>query len=338
MNMNGIQKYMQKHTVKNRRKLFLMPCILLVLFLSGCARQSKPLSATGFYFDTVITITLYQPCKQELLDQCMELAEYYENLFSPNIEGSDIWRINHGNGDYVPVSEETLSLLSTALSYAELSDGLVDPAIGALSTLWNFGSDNQQIVPSEEAINDALLHTGYPLIEIKEDCVRLSDAHASVDLGFIAKGYIGDRMKEYLLSEGVTSATINLGGNVVALGQKPDGSPFKIGIQKPFESSGTTALVLELSDKSVVSSGNYERYFIQNDILYHHILSPQTGYPADSGLSQVTIISGQSVDGDALSTLCFILGYEKAARLLKDYPEIQAVFITTDGQIIYYNF
>lgn len=315
-----------------------LSCILSISLLSGCARQVTPLSATGFYFDTVITITLYQPCEQELLDQCMELAEHYENLFSPNIEGSDIWRINHGNGNYVTVSEETLSLLSTAISYAKLSDGLVDPAIGALSSLWNFGSDNHQIVPSKEAINDALLHTGYTLIEIKEGGVRLSDVHASIDLGFIAKGYIGDRIREYLLSEGVTSATINLGGNVIALGQKPDNTPFKIGIQKPFEPSGTSALVLELSDKSVVSSGNYERYFIQNDTLYHHILSPQTGYPVDSGLSQVTIISDQSVDGDALSTLCFILGYEKAARLLTDYPEVQAVFITTDGQIIYYNF
>ncbi len=310
----------------------------MILLLGGCARQKEPLSTTGFYFDTVITITLYDPCDQELLDHCMELAGYYENLFSTRIDGSDIWRINHSNGSYVKVSGETLSLLSTAISYAALSDGTVDPAIGTLSSLWNFGSDNQQIVPSGEAINEALLHTGYSLIEIKDDCVRLSDPDASIDLGFIAKGYIGDRIRDYLLSEGVTSAAINLGGNVIVLGQKPDHTPFKIGIQKPFEPSGTSALVLELSDKSVVSSGNYERYFIQDGTLYHHILSPQTGYPANSGLSQVTIISGQSVDGDALSTLCFILGYEKAVQLLKDYPDIQAVFITTDGQILYHNF
>jgi len=310
----------------------------MILLLGGCARQKEPLSTTGFYFDTVITITLYDPCDQELLDHCMELAGYYENLFSTRIDGSDIWRINHSNGSYVTVSGETLSLLSTAISYAALSDGTVDPAIGTLSSLWNFGSDNQQIVPSGEAINEALLHTGYSLIEIKDDCVRLSDPDASIDLGFIAKGYIGDRIRDYLLSEGVTSAAINLGGNVIVLGQKPDHTPFKIGIQKPFEPSGTSALVLELSDKSVVSSGNYERYFIQDGTLYHHILSPQTGYPANSGLSQVTIISGQSVDGDALSTLCFILGYEKAVQLLKDYPDIQAVFITTDGQILYHNF
>lgn len=312
--------------------------ILLFLSLSGCARQTEPVSATGFYFDTVITVTVYQPCEQELPNQCMELARHYENLFSVTAEGSDIWRINHSHGDYVTVSDETLSLLSTALSYAELSNGLVDPVIGALSSLWNFGSGNQQIIPTQEAIDEALAHTGYTLIEVKNNQVRLSDPYASIDLGFIAKGYIADQIKEYLLSKGVMSATINLGGNVIALGHKPDNSPFKIGIQEPFEPSGTTALVLELSDKSIVSSGNYERYFIKNDTLYHHILSPQTGYPVDSGLSQVTIISERSVDGDALSTLCFILGYEKATRLLKDYPEIQAVFITADGQTIYYNF
>ena len=136
----------------------------------------------------------------------------------------------------------------------------------------------------------------------------------------------------------MSHALINLGGNVVTLGGRPDGSPFRVGIRNPFEKDGAPLLTLELSDKSVVSSGNYERFFVKDGKLYHHILSTATGYPAESGLSQVTIISPDSTRADALSTLCYIYGYEKAASLLENYPDIQAIFVTEDGDIIYHNF
>ena len=310
----------------------------IVLFLTGCSKRLQPVSATGFYYDTVITITLYAPDSKPLLDECMQLASHYENLFSPTVEGSDIQRINTNPGSFVTVDDDTLSLIKTALSYAELSNGIVTPSIGALSSLWNFGSDNAQQIPDPTAIENALTHIDYRCIEVRGNQVRLTDPDASIDLGFIAKGFIADCMKEYLLSEGVTSGLINLGGNLVAIGSKPDGGPFKIGIQKPFESSGTAALTLDLTDISVVSSGNYERYFLQNGVLYHHILSVETGYPVKSGLSQVTILCTDSTAADALSTLCFTLGYEKAVRLLEEYPDVQAVFITEDGQILYHNF
>lgn len=308
------------------------------MLFTGCSSSSAiPKRITGFYFDTVISITIYDSSSDELLDQCMELAAHYENLLSPNVEGSDIWNINHSSGAYVTVSDDTLSLLNTALFYARLSEGLVDPTIGSLSQLWNFGSDNQAVIPRQAAIESALSHIDYHMITIKDHQVMLNDPDARIELGFIAKGFIADKMKEFLLSKGVTSALINLGGNVLTLGNKPDGAPFSIGIQKPFGQSGETALTLTLSDMSVVSSGNYERYFEQDGLLYHHILSTQTGFPVESGLSQVTIISDSSTTGDALSTLCFILGYEKAASLLENYPEIQAIFITEDGQTLSIN-
>lgn len=306
------------------------------IFLAGCRPVfTTPKKITDFYFDTVISVTIYDSSSDALLNECMELAAYYENLFSPNIEGSDVWNINHSGGAYVTVSDDTLNLLNTALSYARLSDGLVDPSIGSLSQLWNFGSDNQSVVPQKTAIENALTHIDYHMITIEDHQVMLNDPDARIELGFIAKGFIADKMKEFLLSKGVTSALINLGGNVLTLGNKPGGTPFSIGIQKPFGQSGETALTLSLSDMSVVSSGNYERYFEQDGTLYHHILSTRTGYPVESGLSQVTIISDSSTTGDALSTLCFILGYEKAVSLLENYPEIQAIFITEDGQILY---
>ena len=313
---------------------FLFPTILL----SGCGRQSTPVSDTGFYVDTVITITLYEEDNKSLLDECMALAGHYEALLSPTVEGSDVWKINANPGTFITVDKDTLSLLQEALSYAEVSDGMVTPSIGALSSLWNFGSDCPQMVPESQAIQNALAHIDYHSIEIQGSRVRLNDPEAVIDLGFIAKGFIADKMKEFLLSKGVTSALINLGGNLVAVGSKPDGTPFKIGIQKPFASSGTAALTLDLTDISVVSSGNYERYFEKDGRLYHHILSAETGYPVENELSQVTILSPDSTQADALSTLCFILGYEKAVRLLENYPDVQAVFITEDGQILYYHF
>lgn len=325
------------HTIK-MKSMFSAICLCFLL-LSGCSYSSNtPIKVTGFYFDTIISITIYDHGSDKLADNCMDLAAYYENLLSPNIEGSDVWNINHSNGSFVSVSEDTLSLLNTALDYARLSDGLVDPTIGSLSQLWNFGSANQAIVPDEAMIVNALSHVDYNAVVIKDGQVMLSDPDAQIELGFIAKGFIADKMKEFLLSEGVTSALINLGGNVLALGSRTDGTPFHIGVQKPFSDSGTSALTLDLSDVSVVSSGTYERYFEQDGKLYHHILSTSTGYPVANGLSQVTIISSSSADGDAPSTLCFILGYEKAASLLETHPDIRAVFITEDGDILYVNF
>lgn len=317
----------------------LLPVICCFIFFTGCSYAAKePKSITGFYYDTIISVTIYDSSSDQLLSQCMDLAAHYEKLLSPNIEGSDIWNINHNPNSYVTVSKDTLSLINTALSYARMSNGLVDPTIGSLSQLWNFGSDNTAVIPEQKEIQTALSHINYEAVHIKENQVMLSDPYACMELGFIAKGFIADKIKEFLLSKGVTSAIINLGGNVLTLGSKPDGTPFSIGIQKPFEKSGVSALTLEINDKSVVSSGSYERFFEQDGILYHHILSTQTGYPVNSGLSQVTIISESSTTGDALSTLCFISGYEKAVSLLESYPDVQAVFITEDGQISYINF
>lgn len=140
-------------------------------------------------------------------------------------------------------------------------------------------------------------------------------------------------MREYLLSKGVTSAIINLGGNVSAIGCRPDKTPFRVGVQKPFAQTGDYSLVLEIDDLSVVSSGNYERCFEKDGVLYHHILSTRDGSPARTGLDSVTIICSRSVDGDALSTLCFLLGYEKGRELVESLDNTQAVFITEDGSV-----
>ena len=154
-----------------------------------------------------------------------------------------------------------------------------------------------------------------------------------LDLGAVAKGYIADRIKDYLLEQGVESAIIDLGGNILCVGSRPGGDPFRIGLQRPFASHSETVATVEITDKSVVSSGIYERYFEEDGVLYHHILNPETGYPYDNGLVSVTIISDESVDGDGLSTSCFALGLEKGMELINSLPDVQAVFITEDGEL-----
>lgn len=319
--------------MQKNKKLITLSFLFLTLFpmISGCAPAQKPIQKTGIYFDTVINITIYDESQRSLLDECMQLADSYDHLLSPTIVGSDVYRINHSNGQPVVVSDDTVVLLHKALAYAKLSNGMVDPTVGTLSTLWNFGSDNQEIVPLQTDIDAALKHVDYRVVQVEGNEVTLTDPLAQLDLGFIAKGFIADRMKDFLMAQGVTSAIIELGGNVLTIGTKPDGTTYNVGVQKPFAETGTPALVLQLSDSSTVSSGIYERYFEKEGILYHHILSTATGYPVDNDLASVTIISPQSVDGDALSTLCFVLGLDDGRQFLADKTEISAIFLMKDG-------
>ena len=320
-----------------KKKFLVLSVILLVCSLCGCGKNTGPLTKTGFYFDTVISVTVYDSSKEYTLDKCMELAAHYENLFSPTVEGSDIWNINHSNKEPVTVNTETAFLIEKALSYATLTDGQLNPAIAPLSLLWNFSSEaaDSYSVPDSQLIHERLAHTDYKKITLEGQTVYLLDEQASIDLGCIAKGYIADKLKEYLLEEQVESALINLGGNVLAVGNKPDNSSFVIGIQKPFAQSGTAETTVSISDCSAVTSGIYERYFEQDGVLYHHILDPKTGYPVDNDLASVTIISEASVDGDALSTSCLLLGLDDGMTLIESLPDTEALFITKDGELYY---
>lgn len=323
-----------------KKKLCVLLSFFLVLIcsLNGCGKATGPITKTGFYFDTVISITIYDSSKEYTLEHCLELAAHYESLFSPTLEGSDIWNINHSKGTPVTVDAETAFLIEKALSYASLTDGLLNPAIAPLTSLWDFSSEaiaDTHTVPADKDIREKLKHTDYKKILLEDKTVRLLDEQASIDLGCIAKGYIADKLKEYLQEEQVQSALINLGGNVLAVGNKPDTSPFVIGIQKPFAESGTAATTVSISDSSAVTSGIYERYFEQNGTLYHHILDPQTGYPVANDLASVTILSPSSTDGDALSTSCLLLGPEKGMELIESLPNIEALFITKDGELHY---
>lgn len=299
--------------------------------LTGC-QTAEPISQTDFYFDTVVSVTLYERAQEELLASCMDLCEKYESLLSRSIATSDISLINKSGGRPVTVSSDTIAILKKGLYYGELSDGAFDVTIAKASSLWDFKSSSPAL-PDAAALTDACSHIDYRKVQISGNTVTLLDPDARIDLGGIAKGYIADCLKEYLLSNGVEHAVINLGGNVLTIGNKPDGTPYRIGIRKPFDEQSDILKTLDITDSSVVSSGSYERYFTLNRQLYHHILDPQTGFPVDSGLSGVTIVSSSSMDGDALSTACFVLGKEKGMELIRSLDGIDALFIENDGTV-----
>ena len=316
-----------------------LTCSLLAFFLFfcsfssvGCGRSKEPVSKSDFYFNTVITITLYGEENASYIDDCFKLASHYENLFSNTIADSDISKINNANGTPVTVDDDTIELLQKGIYYGDLSQGQFDITIGKLSSLWDF-PNNSGTVPSESDIEATLSTIDYHAIDIDGNEVSLSNPDAMIDLGGIAKGYIADKMKDYLNEKDITSGMINLGGNVLTLGDKPDGSNYNIGIQKPFSDDGTAIASVEVSDETVVSSGVYERYFYVGDNFYHHILNPKTGYPYDNNLLGVTIICPKSVDGDGLSTTCFALGLEDGMKLIESLDDTEAVFITDDYEL-----
>lgn len=357
------------HSKRNRshsRFFYLILCTVLVcpmLLFTGCENitdadtsitGNEPISISSIKLNTAVQITIYDSQDKALLDDCLALCDKYELVFSRTNEKSELYKLNHrkdtsdkdpnadgqttpypvsGTADTWHISEDLASLLSQGLSITRESDGAFDIAIAPLTSLWDFTAEDPK-VPDDAAIQKALPLCSSDGVTIDGQDITLSSDDIQFDVGAIAKGYIADRMKDLLVKKGVKSAIINLGGNVLCIGSKPDGTPFKVGIQKPFADRNETEAVMDITGKSVVSSGIYERCFKQGGKLYHHILNPQTGYPYDNGLISVTIISDQSVDGDALSTTCFALGLEDGLKFAEK-KGVQAVFITEDYELHY---
>lgn len=341
--------------------------VISSIIITGCAGMSakKPVSQTGFAFDTVITITIYDNHKSDVLGQCFALCEYYESLFSATLEDSEIWKINHAGGKKTAVSYDTASLIQSALYYCGQSHGILDLTLRPVAEEWDISgqmkqadahADYEYYIPSKQTLTELLSHVDYKNVILTDESgneigyqdtlsennsyfVTLKDAQSAIDLGFIAKGYIADCLKTYLLSEGVENGIISLGGNVLLIGAKPDGSLFTVGIQKPFGAVNEVLTTIRKSDTSVVSSGCYERYFIVGQVekdrtIYHHIFDAATGYPVQNDLLGVTIFSDSSMEGDALSTYCYLLGLEKGLEYIRSLDNVDALFVTKDYEII----
>ena len=355
-----------KRSRSHSRFFYLILCTVLVcpmLLFTGCGNitdadtsttGNQPISISSIKLNTAVQITIYDSQDKALLDDCLALCDKYELIFSRTNEKSELYKLNHrkdvsdgdfstdgqttpypvsGTADTWHISEDLAALLSEGLDITKESDGAFDIAIAPLTSLWDFTAEDPR-VPDDAAIQKALPLCSSDGVTIDGQDITLPSDDIQFDVGAIAKGYIAARLKDFLMKKGVKSAIINLGGNVLCIGSKPDGTPFKIGIQKPFADRNETEAVMDITGKSVVSSGIYERCFKQDGKLYHHILNPQTGYPYDNGLISVTIISDQSVDGDALSTTCFALGLEDGLKFAEK-KGVQAVFITEDYELHY---
>lgn len=316
------------------RTALLLFSVFTGCIFTGCTAppESEAIRADGMYFDTVVQIQAWGT-PEETVEHCMELCEYYEGLFSATIDTSEISEINQAGGQPVEVSDETAELIRKGIEYGELSGGRFDITIDSASRLWNFKDNGKKTLPDPDALKEAVRHIDYRCVHVDGNTVTLSDPEARIDLGGIAKGYIADRLKDYLESEGTEHALINLGGNMLAVGNRYDGTDFRIGIQEPFADTGVPIASVSVSDKSVVTSGDYERYFEKDGVIYHHILDPDTGYPVQNDLDQVTVISDESVDGDALSTTCYTLGLNEGMELIRSLDGVEAVFVTKDGEI-----
>lgn len=324
------------------KKLTILTFILVLIFnLTACGDSKlgdNTVSLTNFYFDTSITITIYDHDSdiepENIIKECFVMCNHYDKLFSKTYAESDISKINNSDGKAVEVNDVVADIIDDGIKYGELTRGAFDISIAPITSLWNIGTD-KAAVPTGAAIKKALKSVDYSKVIVNKDKVELSNSNAKIDLGGIAKGFIADKLKNYMTTEGVTSAIIDLGGNILTIGGKPDLEFFNIGIKKPFsENPNEYAATIKVNGKSVVTSGIYERYFEKDGNIYHHILNPQTGYPVNNELNSVTIISNKSEDGDALSTGVFVMGLDKGMELVNSLDDVEAVFITKDNKLV----
>lgn len=323
------------------KKFFLLNSILCVILCSACGTSpyttngmQKNVTVSGFMLNTYVSITLYGTDNEELATEALNLCSEYEQIFSRTIPDSELSLLNYAK-EISDADESLYELIQTGIYYGELSEGALDITIEPLISLWDVNGVSPH-VPDTRQIEELISFVNYKNVQLTEEnhIITLQN-NATVDLGAIAKGYIADKIRKFLIDNGVTHGIINLGGNILCIHDKPDGSDFIIGIRKPFDDASASILTLRINNMSVVTSGTYERYFTENDHIYHHIIDPKTGFPSESGLISVTIISDDSVVGDCLSTACLIMGEEKALKLLDSIDGVYGILIDDQMNIIY---
>jgi thiamine biosynthesis lipoprotein len=272
---------------------------------------------------------------ESLASRVFRLIKQQENIFTVNRPHSEVMAVNHAAGSHpVEVSQPVYELIKRAKAVSLLDNSLFNFTIGPLVKRWKIGF-NGHSVPAASDLQSLLALTN-PRDVVLDDAARsvfLQHAGMEIDLGAIAKGYIADVVRDFLLAEQVPQGLINLGGNVQTLGASGQ-EGWGIGLKKPFAAEDALLGVIHVSNKSVVTSGIYERYFELDGRRYHHILDPKTGYPLDNELQSVTVISEDSIDGDIYTTLLYGMGIEKSLEYLQDLAHIEAIFVTKQQQII----
>ena len=341
-------------------RIFVTLAVLLAAVITVIAlwRQREARTAHQrdlFAMDTFFTLTAYGPEAEEGLEDCIRKVRELEGLLSVTAEGSNLQEINRGavlvskksntegadaeraNADVVNVSvaEDTYLLIRMARELCRETEGSLDITLYPVLREWGFTTGAYKI-PDRENLEELLQRVDYSQIDLEEETRTISvPAGTELDLGAVAKGYTGDCLMEILKKQGVTSAMLDLGGNIQTLGTKPDGSLWRIAVKNPFDSSEIIG-VLEVADKAVITSGSYERYFVGEDgRRYWHILDPADGYPADNGLVSVTIVGENGTRCDGLSTALFVMGKERAVEFWRQYPNFEMILVTENGEIFY---
>lgn len=288
-----------------------------------------------FYaFNTVITIQAFGEETQcrTAFDAVRNASRLFERCFSRTLPHSNIARLNAARGERVSLDADTAELLRIGCDYCADSAGCFDITIGTVVKLWDF---HNGVIPDQKAIAAALPHVNWRGLHVQENAdgafAHLDDPEAAVDVGGIAKGWIADRLSSLLEAQGVSAFIVNLGGNVVAHGTKPNGAPWRVGLRDPRDKTAIIKAVA-LCDASAVTSGVYERCFEKDGVFYHHILDPSTGYPVETDVAGVTVISQHSIDAEGYSTTLLALGVERGIAFAREHPAIlHAYFVDHDG-------
>ncbi|MBS4761335.1 FAD:protein FMN transferase [Carnobacteriaceae bacterium zg-ZUI252] len=325
------------------KKLFFL---LVATLLVGCSTtpqptalpiEKTPITRSESLLHTVVQLSVYHKNQEAAIQEALDYMSEMEKLFSTNLEGSDVYRINQAAGkEAVKVNDATFELIKKALNMANESHGKFDVSIGAVTNLWRIGDAEYANKPEHENIVKNLALINYKDITLDEanKTVKLEKSGMVIELGGISKGYIADGVKAIFEKHGITTAIINLGGNVVTMGTSPNNEKgWVVGVQDPDEVRGTVVGSVPVQQKAVVTSGIYERYVEVDGVKYHHILDPKTGYPVENNISGVTVITDNSATADGYSTVLFLLGIEEGLKYVDAHDNLEAVFIDKDGGI-----
>lgn len=324
--------------------LLLLP-VLIVIGITGCGKKiepttklrQEPYSDQQFLMGTYVKVQIFDEDKKDILPKVYDRIKELDKKITVNEPGSEVDEINQNAGvKPVKVSEDVFRLIQESVKYSEESSGGFDLTVGPITQLWHIGFDDAR-KPSQEEIDTALKLVDYHKVKLdeKQQTVYLEKKGMSLDLGAIAKGFITDEAIKVLKTNDVTSAIVDLGGNVYVLGNSPRGKDgtWRVGVQDPNEARNTVVGSVAEKNKSLVTSGIYERNLTVDGKTYHHLFNPKTGYPFENDIAGVTIISDTSIAGDGLSTAIFSMGVKNGLAFVEKRPDIEAIFVTKEDHI-----
>ncbi len=330
-----------KRSLRTRIASAVAAVFISVSVFHGCAMpfgksigQSNTAVRQFFAMDTMMRIELQGKDAEVAADAAQALIEKYDSLWSALDEKSEISSINISAGSgAIKVTDETFQIIKESLKQAEYTHGAFDPTVGLLLELWGFRKEINHI-PSTEQLQIALAGVSWKNVNVDdEDCsVQLADPNTRLDLGGIAKGYATDRLKELLAQYEIDRALINLGGNICVIGEKEDGSAYKVAITDPLDTNQFLGIVYA-KDVAVITSGGYERYLEVEGFRYSHIMNPFSGSPSETDLASVSIVSTHGAMGDALSTALMVMGLDQAISFWKNNPDFGVVMCTMSGEL-----